>query len=309
MRLILGFMNSSFRGYLAAFCSCALWSCNIIASKHLSVAGISPIAISLWRWLIAALVLGLLYFRSIVNYRQVVWQNKWFFVILAVLGVSLANTLLYYAAYSTGAINMGLLSATGPLFILLFSCWILRESLQLRKIIGSGIAICGILLLITHGNLWQLSAVHFAIGDILMLLMLASVGIFTVLSKKQPDGMPSSVFLFYAFVIGVLPIIPAYFMVETRAVADYSLADWGELLFLGMGPSLIAFVTWNYAIQKLGPSVVGIIYFSVPVFVALLAVFGLGEEFAWYHLVGMGILAIGVGYSVWEGDKTRGRKS
>lgn len=194
----------------------------IIASKHLAEVQISPVAISVWRWLIAALVLGIIHFRSIGNYWGLVWQHKWLFLALSILGVTLANTLLYYAAYSTEAINLGLLSAIGPLFILLFAYWILGEQLSFRKIIGSVLAIIGVLILITRGNLFQLRNVHFALGDVLMLLMLIVVGIFTVLSKKKPAQMPSTIFLFYIFVIGLLPLILGYFLVDSRAVQDYS---------------------------------------------------------------------------------------
>lgn len=296
-------MGSDFRAYLATLCSCALWSFNIIASKHLSEAHISPVAISMWRWLIAALVLFAFCFRSIVRYFGVVWQHRWLFLVLGFWGVAMANTLLYYAAHSTAAINLGLLSATGPIFILIFSYLLLGESLSRRKIIGSIISIVGIVILITHGDLFSLTSVDFAVGDVLMLVMLIAVGIFTVLSKKKPVVLPSLVFLFYTFVVGFVLLVPIYFIIEVQYIPSYSWQHWGELLFLGLGPSLLAFITWNYAIQMVGPVMVAMLYFSVPVFVSLLAIFVLGESFAWYHFCGIIVLGFGVVYSVWEAKK------
>lgn len=291
-------INNRFKAYLAALCSCAFWSLNIILSKDLAESNISPVAISLWRWLIAAMVLFFYCFREIKKNLAIVWQNKWLFVLVGILGISLANTLLYYAAHSTEAINLGLLSAMGPVFILVFSYLILGDSLSLHKIIGILFAIAGLLILITRGNLLELTKIHFAIGDILMLLMLISAGIYTVLSKKKPTTLPSLIFLFYTFAFGLVPLVPAYFILETNYIPNYSWKNWLELLFLGLGPSLLAFITWNYAIQTIGPTVVGMIYFSLPVFVSLLAVFVLGESLAWYHFYGILILGFGVIYSL-----------
>jgi drug/metabolite transporter (DMT)-like permease len=81
------------------------------------------------------------------------------------------------------------------------------------------------------------------------------------------------------------------FMTEIVAGAFYwpSLKGWLILVFVVLGPSLSSQITYMRGIELIGPGRAGLFNSLVPVFGALFAVLLLGEPFAPYHAVALGL--------------------
>lgn len=65
----------------------------------------------------------------------------------------------------------------------------------------------------------------------------------------------------------------------------------GAILYIGICSSLISFVSWNKAVDKIGASSAGMIYFQMPLFSGLLVWVLLDEKLKYYHL-NSGILIV-----------------
>jgi drug/metabolite transporter (DMT)-like permease len=57
--------------------------------------------------------------------------------------------------------------------------------------------------------------------------------------------------------------------------------------FVALFPSVLAQLFWVAAIQRIGPATAGYFIYLTPVFGTLMAVFILGESFAWFHAIGI----------------------
>jgi drug/metabolite transporter (DMT)-like permease len=66
------------------------------------------------------------------------------------------------------------------------------------------------------------------------------------------------------------------------------------MAYLGIFPSLLAYICWNHGVALAGAAVAGIFTNLVPALAAVGAVLFLGERFALFHLVGMLVLGLGV---------------
>jgi drug/metabolite transporter (DMT)-like permease len=68
----------------------------------------------------------------------------------------------------------------------------------------------------------------------------------------------------------------------------------GVLIYTAIFPAILAFYFWNRGVAAVGPSIAGVYINLVPILTAILAVFLLGEEFAWYHLMGLVMIIGGI---------------
>src|SRR6185503_11405819 len=93
-----------------------IWSGNFIIAR--AVAGkIPPISLAFYRWATASLIMLPLAYKKFNEEKQVVLQNKKYIFWISLSGITLFNTLVYYAGHYTPAINLALIGTTSsPVF-------------------------------------------------------------------------------------------------------------------------------------------------------------------------------------------------
>ena len=82
---------------------------------------LSPWELAFGRWFIASLILLPFTFGKFKTCFNQLIKHKWLILWLALSGVVIDNTLIYYAGRTASAINMGLLNITGPIFLVILS--------------------------------------------------------------------------------------------------------------------------------------------------------------------------------------------
>ena len=95
-----------------------IWSGNTIISK-LSAGLIEPAAMSLYRWLLAALLLTPFCLGGVWRQRRQIRPHLWKVVVLALFGMVLYQSLAYFAAATSSAMNMGMIASLMPLLTIL----------------------------------------------------------------------------------------------------------------------------------------------------------------------------------------------
>ena len=74
---------------------------------------------------------------------------------------------------------------------------------------------------------------------------------------------------------------------------------WGTplvlaLLFIAVGPAIIAYRCWGIGVQRVGPAVAGFFTNLTPLFAALLSAVFLGEVPHWYHAGAFALIVGGI---------------
>lgn len=216
-------------------------------------------------------------------------------MLLALMSVTAYNTFLYWALNWTSAINVSVVSATLPV-VIFFVGWVIGgQKVQVNQFIGALLAISGVLMIISKGDLRIFINMGFNYGDILILISVICLGVYSVLYKKLQANVNQigliTVFIFFGL-IGIAPFYAwdicqrHFFSVDTKMLAI--------LLYVGLFPSLLSFFFWNKAIESGGAQVAGMFFNLLPVFSSVLAVIFLKEVFAFYHLIGMVLIFIGI---------------
>ncbi len=281
-------------GVILAVAATLLWSGNFIIARKASDS-IGPITLAFYRWGCATVVLFPFALKKIKAESEAMKLNWKSLLLLSFTGIALFNTFVYIAGHHTTAINMALIGTTSsPIFATAMAAVFLKERLGFFRIIGMLICISGIVLLISKGSWDVLKHFKFSIGDAWILAGSFAFAVYNILVRKKPSGISPLSFLWILFCIGTLMLLP-FFVLEqnfTTYQTIWSAELVGSILYLGIGTSVLAFWSWNLAIAKLGAGRTVLFGNLIPVFSTLEAVFLLGEQMTFIHLIsGMLVIA------------------
>lgn len=266
-------------GFLFALLATIVWSGNFIVARSLN-ATFTPITIAFFRWLIASVViLPIAYSYLRRDFKLIIAQWK-LMLVLSFLGVTTFNTLIYVAAHSTTAFNLSLLAITAPIYVIILNRIIFNETLSNRQITGFLILIIGLLMLLSKGNLNTFLNLEFNGGDLLMAGAASIFALYSVMVKKKNPKIGNLSFVAATFVLGELMLLP-FFIGEQlffKPELHFTHENLMQLLYIGIGPSIISFYLWNRAILDIGSTMAATIYNTLPVFSALFAALMLNES-------------------------------
>lgn len=282
------------QAFLALALACLFWSGNWIAGRAMRDV-MDPVALNFWRWVIAVAVLAPFALPALLGQWPAIRRQAGVLLLLALTGVAVFQSLVYLGLQSTTAVNGVLLNSSGPLFILLCS-WILeRESATLRQVAGMLLSFAGILVILSRGELDNLLAFRFGIGDAWLLLAMAVWGVYSVLLKRRPPELSGTGFLFVISVAGVLLLAPAYAVLAIQSPPRWpGLEAAGGVLYMGIAASVLAFICWNKGVAAVGANAAGFTLHLLPVFGTFLAILFLDEAFHAFHAAGVATILAGV---------------
>lgn len=283
-------MQTRFLGYIAALFTVMIWSLNLVYSKYL--AGIfTPSEISALRWLVATLIMLPIIPKYVKNLLNTIKKYYKTIVLMTFSGVGLQNWCIYSAGYTASATNMALIGVLGPIFLILLS----RQKINFEQFFGIILAILGVVFIIIKGSWTNLLNFKFVDGDLYMLASAVLFAIYALIQNEIPKNKMFSM-LFMAILTSAIFFfgcsIPEIFSIFNRPIP---LNAWIIIFILGIFNSAIAYLTWDYAIKKIGAVDAGLMYYTLPIFTIPVAYFFLNEKF--FESQFFGALAVIIGIS------------
>lgn len=286
--------NTILIGFGFALLAVVLWSGNFVVASGLSES-IHPFSLAFFRWSTAALVFTPFALKSVKKDYKIIKKHFWYILLTAAVGISLFNTLIYFAGHTTTALNLSLIALTFPIFILIISVFVFSEKISWLRFLGIIIVLIGVLLIISKGHLAVLLDLKFNSGDPLMLLAAFTFAVHSILIKSKPKALSIISLQYCTFLLGALVLLPFYLFSENQqSVLDLDHSVLLIILYIAVCSSIISFVSWNKAIDKIGASTAGMIYFLMPLFSGLLAWIILGESLSIFHLISAFLIVFGI---------------
>lgn len=279
-------------GYFYALAATFFWSFNIIIASYFADT-LTPWEIAFGRWVVAAVILGIAAWKGLKENFSLLLKNRWLVLWLALTGIVLDNTLIYYAGQTASAVDMGLLDVTGPIFLVILSRIFLSTPISGRQIAGLTIAVFGVIVIILNGDLTQITRFNFVRGDFWMLVNTFCFAVYSLLQSKRPTQISQTVMLAATAIVGVAIIAPILaFTTSERQLLNLNMEEIEVMVYLGLFNSVLSYLAWNTALNKIGNVKTGIIYYLLPIFSGIEAYYMLGEQINAAEVYG-GILVIG----------------
>lgn len=272
-----------------------IWSGNFIVARGV-FRQIPPVSLAFYRWCLATILIFPFVLTSVRADWAVIKRSGLYLFGASLTGIAFFNTFVYIGAHYTTAINLSLIGTTSsPIFAVILARIFLKEKIGPWKLVGMILCVCGVLYLLSAGNLRNLVEFRFTQGDTWVLMAGLSFAIYTTLTKRKPAGISSLSFLAITFAIGTLLLAP-FFVWEA---SHSSSVKWtGNLIlvivFLGLGASIISFMAWNKAVPILGAGRTALFGNLIPVSTSVLATLFLQEDFNNTHIVSMLIVFTGI---------------
>lgn len=292
-------------GYLCALAATIIWSGNFIVARALADT-VPPVTTSFLRWITALIVLlpfGIGPLRRDLPLLRANWLH---FVVAGITGVSVFNTFIYIAGRTTEAINMALIASSSPVWIIVLARVFLGEAVTVRRAIGVAVSLTGTLLLVTRGDLTRLVTLRFAAGDLWMLAAALTFASYSVLLRKRPQGVSALGSLTATFAIGVAGILPMMgWELMQGAHVTFTPVVVGAVLYIGIGASLVSYLCWTVAVERIGPAQSALVYYSLPVFSATEAALLLGESVSAAHVASGVLIVGGILLATWQGTRPK----
>lgn len=284
--------KNSWYGYFLALTAIFFWSFNLIIASYFATS-LEPFEIAFGRWFVASLILVPMAWTGIKQNFSLLLKSWKLVISLAITGIVLDNTLIYYAGRTASAINMGLLDVTGPIFLVILSRIFLKTPISLQQILGLIIAVFGVIVIILQGDLTQLRHFKLVSGDLIMLFNTFCFAVYSLLQAKRPPQISQSAMLGATAVAGLIIIVPFLFgTVSLAKLESLQLSDFAVFIYLGIFNSVLSYLSWNTALARIGNIKTSIIYYLLPLFSGIEAYLILHEKLYWSQLIG-GILVIG----------------
>lgn len=277
--------------HLLAFFVAAVWGVSFVSTSKLLDAGIQPTEIYIIRFVIAYLVILALTFRKIMSDSL---KDEVLFMICGLCGGSIyyigENTALQYTLVT----NVSLLVTLSPIITVLLTKMMYKtEQLSKGFIVGSIIAFIGVACVIFNSSF---NIEVKPLGDLLSIFAAVSFAIYCIVVKKLNARYDTLFISRKIFFYGVITALP--FLTFQDHFMDFAILKepvvWMHILFLGVICSMIAFILWNEAINKLGASrASNYLYFS-PVITLIASVWLLNENVSIVGYIGCALTIGGV---------------
>lgn len=275
-----------------------LWAGNAIVGR-LAVGTISPIMLNSIRWSLAALILLPLGWR-IFKSNSVLWQNKVRFLLLGLLGVGSYNSLLYLSLETSTPINVTLIGGSMPMWMLLIGALFYQQKAQARQMFGAVISLLGVVIVLSRGDLLSILDVKLVIGDLFILLATILWGFYSWMlshpGKSAERQWHWAEFLLAQVVFGVFWSITFLSYEVALDAVQLEINVWTVLLliYIAIGPSLIAYRCWGLGVSAVGPSLAAFFANLIPLFAAIMSAALLGEAPQIFHGVAFLLIVAGI---------------
>ena len=276
-----------------------MWAGNAIVGRVVAPL-ISPMTLNLLRWSIA-FVLLLPLAGSVLRRGSPLWGQWRRFALLSLFSIGGYNALLYLALNTSTPINVTLVGASTPVWMLLIGKLFFGVDVSRRQALGAVLSIGGVLLVLSRGQWELLLAMRLVVGDVYVLLASMAWAYYSWLlahptSESATMRANWAVFLLGQIVFGL--VWSAAFTGAEWALTDAHV-QWGwpligALAFIAVGPAVIAYGSWGAGVARAGPAVAGFFINLTPLFTAVLSSAFLGDAPQLFHALAFVLIVSGI---------------
>lgn len=194
--------------------------------------------------------------------------------LLALVGNTLFHVLLVEGVHHTSPAHAAVLVAFSPIFAVLLARILLGEPLGARRLGGLGLALLGVMVIVTRGSggaaSWQ--------GDLLSLGASLAWALYTVIGKPVLARARPLVITAWATFLGAIPLLPLGLpgLREVRW-SEVSAEQWLLIAYLSAGTIAVANLLWYWALARAATARVVAFSYLIPVLATVIAV-AVGQE-------------------------------
>lgn len=273
-----------------ALLTVVIWGVTFISTKVLIQAGLTPVEIFLYRFILAYICILTISHKKIVAHSL---KDEGLLMLAGLCGGS-----IYFIAENTAlgitlASNVSLIICTAPIITAFFTSWFYKEPLNKNLLAGSVIALVGVALVVFNGAvLLQINP----LGDLLTLVAAVVWALYCILLKRLGRTYSTPFITRKVFFYGLLSLA-FYFPFKPQTLSLGLLLQpevYFNLLFLGVVASMLCYLMWNAAVKVLGTAQTTSYIYIIPLVTMVASAALLDERLTIASVIGAGCIIYGV---------------
>ena len=293
-------MKTGIKAHIGLLAANLFFAINISAVKYLTANHfIRPFGLNVIRVGVSMLMFSLLYFiKTPVN--KISSSDIPRIILCALTGIVINQMLFLKGLSLTYPIHAVLLMLTTPILITVIAAWVLKEKVNVYKVIGLGLGVSGAIVLITAKTNLE-TGEQVVLGDILVIINAISYTFYFILVKPLIYKYNPMDITRWIFTIGFFMVIP-FGWNELTAVHWDSLTGTAYtcIILIVIVGTFLAYILNVYGIKHLGAAVAGTYMYAQPVFAAIIAMIFLKEKLELYKILAAVLIFTGVYLSNWQ---------
>lgn len=279
--------------FAALLLTMALWGSNATVAK-LMLGVYGPLTLTWMRWVVVLTITAPFAWHERHALRAALTSHWRPLLLLALIGGTLQNSLVFFGLNQSTAVHLGLLNSAVPVLILLLGWLLMKERLHGKEATGVLISAVGVLVILFQGNLASLAQMQMLAGDPLMLLGMTFWALYTLNLNRRPMTISITVLMFVIALVS-LPIgVPLVLIELSRSpLPAFAWLPVAGLVYMSAATTLFAMVLYGYGVRRVGPAQAGVFIHLMPLFACLFAALFAGETLHLYHAAGFILVASG----------------
>jgi len=275
--------------YLLVSAAAFFWGANFVLAGPV-LADLPPLWAAAVRFLLGAALMFAIAGARREDLFGLLRRHAAVYVMLGTVGIAAFNLLFFSALQSSSPSSAALIMAINPLLTALLAAIFLGEKTTTRHLLALPVALAGVVVVISHGDMHALASLSFAHGDLLMLAATLSWAAYNVLTRRyMPQGSPIA-HTSWVMAAGAALLLAAALASGSHIHALGVRASIAMAIMV-VGGTVLAYLFWGLGIARLGAGRTAIFINLVPVFAMLTGVV-LGALPSKAQLVG-GLLVLG----------------
>lgn len=276
--------------HLLALLTVGIWGITFVSTKLLIGQGLSPTEIFLLRFAIAYVCLLTV---SHGKWRADSLRDEALMLVAGLSGGSIYFITENTALGITFASNVSLLICTAPLFTMLFGHMFCGLPVRRGMLAGSVLALCGVGLVVFNGAVsWGINP----LGDLLTVVAAMLWATYCLVLKSVGSRYQSLFVTRKVFFYGVMSALMIYPFTSPDFDPTILLRPivYGNLIFLGVGASMMCYLMWSMVVKKLGAEKTANYIYCIPLVTIISSVIFLDEPVTLITLLGTAFIIGGV---------------
>ncbi|MDP3268693.1 MAG: DMT family transporter [Legionella sp.] len=263
-----------------------LWASAFVGIR-IALAGYSPGALALLRYIVASLCLAMIYHMQDIK-KRMPWRDRVRLLLAGMAGIGIYNICLNYGEVSVSAGIASFIIGMMPVMTVLLSILFLGERIQRGIWVGIVISILGLLIL-TLGESAHIAMRH---GILLILISTFCGSVLNILQKQFLQQYHPIAIISWVIWGGTLLLL----MFLPQLIQDLKTADvisTTAVIYMGIFPAALAYLAWGYVLKSLSASTAATSLYALPLMSTLLGFVLLHEKPSVISLIGGGIALLG----------------